>query len=136
MKGAFVAATTAIVCLSILGGFMALDKTVGHWYVPETAPMPLTTDEIAQAFLGEWDRSVPLEGPELTRTLSEPPPGSTAQLQAALDNFANLGSVVLLTDEVRGLSDQATANRFQECEAFLMGRNANGSSCNIVALGQ
>ena len=132
MKLTLAIITTAVVCFGLLGGFMALDKTVGHWYVPE----PLTTDEIALAFLGEWDRSVPLKGPKLTGTSSEPPPGSTAQLQYALHNFAWVHAIWLTQADVEGLSDQAKANRFHECTAYLMGRNANDSSCNLVPLGE
>jgi hypothetical protein len=111
---------------------MALDRTVGHWYVSEGP----TADDIARQFLGDWDRSVPLKAPEVTGTVSEAPPGSSAQLHQALYRFANMGGAILLKDELRSLSDQGIANRLQECEAYLLARNANTTVCGLEPIGQ
>ena len=124
--------TVGIVILALVGGFMALDRTVGHWYVPEAR----TADDIAREFLGDWDRAVPLEAPEVTGKRDEAPPGSSAQLRYALMHFANVSAILLLINDVSGLSDQAKANRLQECEAYLLGRNASGLSCGLIPLGE
>ena len=131
-RSGFVAWVMGVVAaLVIVGGFMSLDRTVGHWYVEE----PLTADDVAGAILGGWDRSQPLKPAEVTGVIHEASPGSAAQLQAALERLANIAALPFLQEEMR-LSDQAFVNRVRECQAFLLGRNAIVSACNLEASGQ
>jgi len=48
-----------LIAFVVLGTFMALDKTVGHWYVPKEPKPPTTTELVAFRLLGTWNKSIP-----------------------------------------------------------------------------
>jgi len=129
-----------VVSFAILGTFMALDRTVGHWYVPESRAS--TTNEVARELLGIWDRDAAQSEREEALndwvrgvTSSEAPPGSVNQFKWALLRLANAGALPLVGEEMSRLSSpRQRLERLYECMGYLLATHGTASACNMVAI--
>jgi len=138
MKSALVAVTTAIVCFAILGGFMAVDRTVGHWYVPNSNDDLMTGEEFARYILDDWDRSVPqsVRDDEREKALAgeaEPPhvgEGSLAQLQAAFQRTGWSAVWFLVEPDIKGTYERKRYDIGEDCGGYLFGLHNRMAACN------
>jgi len=130
----------SLMVLAVLGTFMALDKTVGHWYVPEEAETPV--EPVAQYFLGHWDKSIPqtLRDEDTRRQLTGE--GSTSsgdtsaqQLRSALHRIANAAALPLIRQDLAGLnSPKLELERLTQCIGYLLGTNETPVACNMQSI--
>ncbi len=128
---------TVVITLLIVGAFMAVDRSVLHWYTPQ----PLSADDIALTILGDWDRSVPQAERArdnysvLRESIGQPGPGSAVQLQRALVRTANAAALPLIgPDLAAASSERAALERLNQCVEFLLGLSGSTVACNLAPI--
>jgi len=124
-----------LIVFAVLGIFMALDKTVGHWYAPEE----MDAEVVARQLLGRWDKTVPqsVRDDHTERWLAgqisiSSGDTSAEQLSTALSRIANAAALPLVSTEIARLSTpREKLDRLDQCIGYLLGTTDTIIACNM-----